>query len=226
MAMELENYKVLKTTIQPGQRVIARQGSMLYYTGDVTFTPYSMSGGMGGGMPSAGAIAGAAGRMMQGEHVGLMIAEGSGTVYFGRNGLYVQVIELDGTSALTVEAERLLAYEGNVQTSIVSLSSQGGVRGAVRGAVTGQGMFTTQVTGYGTVAVLSHGGAIALTVGGAKPQVVVDPQAYVGHLGHITVDLSAQVGFRDVVGRGSGEAMQLKLSGQGTVWVQASEKKF
>ena len=77
-------------------------------------------------MPGAGAIAGAAGRMMQGEHVGLMVAEGAGTVYFGRNGLYVQVIELDGTSALTVEAERLLAYEGNVQTSIVSLSSQVG----------------------------------------------------------------------------------------------------
>ena len=65
-----------------------------------------------------------------------------------------------------------------------------------------------------------------MAVGGAKPQVVVDPQAYVGHLGQISVDLSAQVGFRDVVGRGSGEAMQLKLSGQGTVWVQASEKKF
>lgn len=103
MAMELENYKVLKTTIHPGQRVFARQGSMLYYTGDVTFTPYSMSGG---GMPGAGAIAGAAGRMMQGEHVGLMVAEGNGTVYFGRNGLYVEVIELDGTSVLTVEAER------------------------------------------------------------------------------------------------------------------------
>ena len=78
------------------------------------------------------------------------------------------------------------------------------ISSSLRGAVTGQGMFTTQVTGYGTVAVLSHGGTVSMTVGGAKPQVVVDPQAYVGHLGNITVDLSAQVGFRDVVGRGSG----------------------
>lgn len=224
MAMELENGKVLKVSIAPGQRVYSRQGAMLYYTGEVTFSPHSMGGG--GGMPGAGALAGAAGRMMRGEHVGIMVAEGAGEVFFGRDGLYIEVIELDGSSVLTVEADRLLAYEGNVQTSIVALSSQGGMRGAVRGAVTGQGMFTTQVTGYGTVAVLSHGGAIALTVGGAKPQIVVDPQAYVAHLGQITVDLSAQVGFRDVVGRGSGEAMQLKLSGQGTVWVQASEEKF
>jgi len=56
--------------------------------------------------------------------------------------------------------------------------------------------------------------------------VSVDPQAYVGHVGALQVELSAKVGFRDVVGRGSGEAFQLKATGQGTVYVQASEQKF
>ncbi|MBI9113484.1 AIM24 family protein [Sanguibacter suaedae] len=224
MTMELVNSKVLKVGVQHGQTVTARKGSMLYYKGDVTFTPHSMGGG--GGMPGFSGVAGMAGRMMQGEHVALMVAQGAGEVFYGLEGLYVEIIPLDGSSMLTVEADRLLAYEGHVQTSIVPLTSQGGIRGAVRGAMTGQGMFTTQVSGQGTVAVLSHGGCFPLQVGGYGGEVVVDPQAYVGHLGNITVDLSASVGFRDVVGRGSGEATQLKMSGQGTVWVQASEKKF
>jgi uncharacterized protein (AIM24 family) len=56
--------------------------------------------------------------------------------------------------------------------------------------------------------------------------VSVDPQAYVGHVGAVQVELSARVGFRDAVGRGSGEALQLKVTGQGTVYVQASEQKY
>jgi uncharacterized protein (AIM24 family) len=33
-------------------------------------------------------------------------------------------------------------------------------------------------------------------------------------------------GWREAVGRGSGEAIQLKVSGEGTVYVQASEQKL
>ena len=101
----------------------------------------------------------------------------------------------------------------------------GGLRGAVRGAATGQGLFTTQLSGVGAVALLSHGGAFPLQVSRGE-SVGVDPQAYVGHVGQLSVDLAAKVGFRDVVGRGSGEAFQLKISGSGTVYVQASEQKF
>jgi uncharacterized protein (AIM24 family) len=223
MPLEIENPKVVKTAIVPGQQVYARKGSMLYYQGNITFTPHSMSGG---GMPGMGAIAGAAGRMMQGEHVPLIVGEGQGTAYFGHKGLYTDVVQLDGAAPLMVEASRLLAYEGYIQSSIVPMTNQGGMKGAMRGMVTGQGMFTTQLSGQGAAAILSHGGTFQIEIGPGRPEVVVDPQSYVGHRGHIQVDLSAKVGFRDVTGRGSGEAMQLKLSGQGTVWVQASEQKF
>lgn len=219
MPLELVNSKVVKSSLAAGQNVLSRKGSMLYYTGDVHFIPHSMGGSSG--------VAGMAGRMMSGEHVAMMTAEGQGEVFYGHAGLYVEVIHLDGSSMLTVEADRLLAHDGYLSSSIVSLGSQGGaVRGAVRGAMTGQGLFTTQLTGVGSVAVLSHGGAIALQVGPEHPQVVVDPQAYVCHVGNIAVDISANVGWRDAVGRGSGEAVQLKMTGTGTVWVQASEKKF
>ena len=39
-------------------------------------------------------------------------------------------------------------------------------------------------------------------------------------------DLSTALGWRDMVGRGSGEAFQLELSGSGAVYVQASEEKL
>ena len=46
------------------------------------------------------------------------------------------------------------------------------------------------------------------------------------HIGQINVDISANVGWREAVGKGSGESIQLKMTGAGTVWVQASEQKF
>ncbi|WP_032392543.1 AIM24 family protein [Rhodococcoides fascians] len=225
MPLELVNSKVVKSVLAPNQSVLARRGSMLYYTGDVRFVPHSMGGGAGV-MPGMSGVAGMAGRMMAGEHVAMMAAEGQGEVFYGHAGLYVEVIHLDGSSMLTVEADRLLVHDGYLQSSIVALTSQGGVRGAVRGAMTGQGLFTTQLTGQGSVAVLSHGGATPLQVGPNNPMVVVDPQAYVCHIGNINVDISANVGWRDAVGKGSGEAIQLKMTGMGTVWVQASEQKF
>ncbi|KAA0924372.1 AIM24 family protein [Rhodococcus sp. IEGM 1401] len=225
MPLELVNSKVVKSVLTPNQNVLARRGSMLYYTGDVRFIPHSMGGGAGA-MPGMGGVAGMAGRMMAGEHVAMMAAEGQGEVFYGHAGLYIEVIHLDGSSMLTVEADRLLVHDGYLQSSIVALTSQGGVRGAVRGAMTGQGLFTTQLTGQGSVAVLSHGGATPLQIGPDHPQVVVDPQAYVCHIGNINVDVSANVGWRDAVGKGSGEAIQLKMTGMGTVWVQASEQKF
>ncbi|WP_032389374.1 AIM24 family protein [Rhodococcoides fascians] len=225
MPLELVNSKVVKSLLAPNQSVLARRGSMLYYTGDVRFVPHSMGGGAGA-MPGMSVVAGMAGRMMAGEHVAMMAAEGQGEVFYGHAGLYVEVIHLDGSSMLTVEADRLLVHDGYLQSSIVALTSQGGVRGAVRGAMTGQGLFTTQLTGQGSVAVLSHGGATPLQVGPNNPMVVVDPQAYVCHIGNINVDISANVGWRDAVGKGSGEAIQLKMTGMGTVWVQASEQKF
>ena len=46
------------------------------------------------------------------------------------------------------------------------------------------------------------------------------------HRGEVRNRLSAAVGWRELVGRGSGEAFQLELTGSGTVYVQASEEKL
>jgi uncharacterized protein (AIM24 family) len=160
---------------------------------------------------------------MSGESVAMMVAEGQGNVLYGFRGLYVTVIQLNNET-LTVEADRLLAHHAHLSTSVEMIGS-GGVRQAVRGAVSGQGLFTTKVMGTGSVALLSHGGTFEIPVDGSA-MVGVDPQAYVGHVGAVDVKLDANVSWRDAVGKGSGEAFQLKLSGNGTVYVQASEVKL
>lgn len=213
MTFTAVNSKVIEATVNPNGAVLARRGAMLGYKGKVGFRPVHGQGQGVGGMVGAA---------MSGESNPMMAAEGSGSVYYGHMGLHVTVLDLNNDT-LTCEADRLLAHETSLTTG-VEFIGQGGVRAAVRGAMTGQGLFTTKVTGSGAVALLSHGGAFPLQVNGDG--VSVDPQAYVGHVGNLRVDLSAKVGFRDAVGRGSGEAFQLKITGQGTVYVQASERKF
>jgi uncharacterized protein (AIM24 family) len=226
MTFEKVNSKVVKINLATSGDVLARKGAMLFYTGDVRFTPHTPGGG--GAMGGMGGVIGMAGRAMAGEHQVMMAATGNGEVHYGRAGLHVTVVPLQG-DRLVVEASRLLAHTANLQSAVVPLASGGsgggGLRGMVRGAVTGQGMFTTQLSGQGAVALLSHGGTIELPVrpGGGT---FVDPQAYVGHRGNVAVKLAAKVGWRDAVGRGGGEAMQLELSGDGVVYVQASEQKL
>ncbi|MFG3050663.1 AIM24 family protein [Kitasatospora sp. NPDC048239] len=210
------NNKMIEARVVPGQRLFSQRGAMLAYTGEVRFTPNVM-GGQGGVMSMIG-------RRVANEDTPLMTVEGQGTVMFGHGGHHVHVIELAGDT-LCVEADRLLAFEGSLQQSTMFMGSQGGVMGMVRGQVTGQGLFTTKLDGHGSVAVMAHGGVFELPITPHQP-VHVDPQAYVAHRGQVQNKLSTALGWRDMIGRGSGEGFQLELSGNGTVFVQASEEKL
>ncbi|MFI9078258.1 AIM24 family protein [Streptomyces sioyaensis] len=210
------NSRMVEARIGPGQRLFSQRGAMLAYRGEVSFTP-NIQGGQGG-------VGSMIGRRIAGEATPLMTVTGTGTVMFGHGGHHVHVIDLTGET-LYVEADRLLAFDGSLHQGTMFMGSQGGVMGMVRGQVTGQGLFTTTLKGVGSVAVMAHGGVIELPITPQRP-VHVDPQAYVAHRGDVRNKLSTALGWRDMVGRGSGEAFQLELSGQGTVYVQASEEKL
>jgi uncharacterized protein (AIM24 family) len=210
------NSKMIEARVEPGRHLFSQRGAMLAYTGNVAFTP-NIQGGQGGVMSMIG-------RRVAGEAAPLMTVEGSGTVMFGHGGHHIQVINLSGDT-LYVEADRLLAFEGTLEQGTMFMGAQGGVMGLVRGQVTGQGLFTTTLRGHGSVAVMAHGGVIELPITPDRP-VHVDPQAYVAHHGDVRNKLSTALGWRDMVGRGSGEAFQLELSGSGVVFVQASEEKL
>lgn len=216
MPFQLLTSRMVEAQVTPGQTLFSLRGAMLAYRGEVRFTP-SITGGQRG-------VRGMIGRRIANEATPLMTVEGSGTVMFGHGGHHVQVIELSGDT-LYVEADRLLAFDGSLRQGTMFMGSQGGVMGIVRGQATGQGLFTTTLEGRGAAAVMAHGGVIELPITPGRP-VHVDPQAYVAHRGEVRSRLSTAIGWREMVGRGSGEAFQLELTGSGTVYVQASEEKL
>ncbi|RAY13927.1 AIM24 family protein [Actinomadura craniellae] len=209
------NKKMIQVPVGPGSEVFSKRGAMLAYVGRVSFEPTATAGQ---------GIGGALGRAMAGEHAPMMRVTGQGSVMFGHGGMEVSVVDLAGDQ-LFVEADRLLVHDASLQVGTMFMGEQGGLSGMVRGQVTGQGLFTSTLSGHGSVALLSHGGVIELPISPQRP-VHVDPQAYVAHRGQVQNKLSTALGWRDMMGRGSGEAFQLELSGSGVVYVQASERKI
>lgn len=209
------NSKMIQVPIGPGREIYSKRGAMLAYVGQVHFAPTATAGQ---------SIGGALGRAVAGESSAMMHVTGQGSAMFGHAGLNVNQIDLAGDT-LYVEAERLLLHDASLQVGTMFMGEQGGIGGVIRGAVSGQGLFTTTLAGHGSCALLSHGGVIELPITPQRP-VHVDPQAYVAHRGQVQNKLTTAAGLRDMIGRGSGEAFQLELSGNGVVYVQASERKF
>lgn len=216
MAFTQINSKMVEAPLVPGQRLFSQRGAMLAYKGEVSFTP-NLMGGQGG-------IGSMLGRRLANEETPLMTIEGHGSVMFGHGGHHAHLVHLGGDT-LYVEADRLLVFDGTLNQSTMFMGSQGGLRGIIRGQATGQGLFTTTLTGHGSAAVLAHGGVFEIPITPEHP-VHVDPQAYVAHRGEVQSKVSTAIGWRDAIGRGSGEAFQLELTGNGTVFVQASEEKL
>ncbi|HEY8481850.1 MAG TPA: AIM24 family protein [Spirillospora sp.] len=189
-----------------GETVRALNGSMVAYEGQMTFKRQGVTGGEG--------LRGALKRRIAGEGMTLMEVSGQGTVYLASEATEVTLVELTGDT-LFVESQSLLALDGNLQTGVHFVG--------LRGMGTGQGLATTKVDGYGTVAVLSDGPAIALEVTPQQP-LCVDPHAYVCHRGQLQQDVVTDVNWRTVLGQGSGESVQFRYSGHGLVYVQPAER--
>jgi len=205
-AFRLHGSRVLEIDLG-GDTVRAATGSMIAYTGDVTFK----GAGSGGG---DGLFAGLK-RRATGESVSLMHCSGAGTVWFAKDAMEVLLVELSGDT-LKVESEQLLALSDTLRTDVAFAG--------VRGASSGQGLFTTTVTGSGTVALLSAGGPpIALEVSPRFP-LVVDPDAFVASQGRLDQSFVTDVSWRNLIGESSGEAFSLRFDGSGVVYIQPEER--
>jgi uncharacterized protein (AIM24 family) len=154
-------------------------------------------------------------RRATGESVSLMRCSGKGTVWFAKDAMDITVIDLAGDT-LKVESEQLLAVSDGLKTDVAFAG--------LRGASSGQGLFTTTVTGIGPVALLSAGGPpIALEVSPQYP-LVVDPDAFVASQGNLTQSFVTDVSWRNLIGESSGEAFSLRFEGSGVVYIQPEER--
>ncbi|CUI08739.1 AIM24 family protein [Massilia antarctica] len=206
------NEKMIEVKLN-NEEVFAKKGAMISYQGEVAFSR-SFLAGQG--------VQTLAMRAATNEGYSLMLAKGSGSVYYAYDGLFVTIVPVRGDT-LYVESDNVLAFDARLTAGTMFLGNQGGLQGIVRGAVSGQGLFTSTFQGTGEVAILSDGNAIGLPVTPDVP-VFVDPQAYIGHTGQLSSAIVTDLNWKTFVGQASGESYQVKFSGQGTVYIQASER--
>ena len=204
--IRLSGPRVLEATLT-GDTVRAATGAMIAYDGDVKFK----NAGMGGGDGLKAAIK----RRATGESMSMMECTGKGTVWFAKDAMEVLLIQLQG-DMIRAESDHLLLLDAGLKTDV---SFAG-----LRGMSSGQGLFTSTVTGQGTVALLSLGGPpIALEVSPQFP-LVVDPDAFIASRGQLNQSFVTDVSWRNLIGESSGEAFSLRFEGSGVVYIQPEER--
>lgn len=88
--------------------------------------------------------------------------------------------------------------------------------------MTGGGLFNSVFTGQGKLGLVCDGNPLVIPVSPQQP-VFVDTDAVVGWTAHLNTSLHRSQSFGSMMRGGSGEAVQLKLEGEGFVVVRPSE---
>ena len=202
-AFTLQNPRLLKVELSETS-VMARNGAMVAYQGDVRFQ--HKGGGLGRLLKKAAT----------GESLRLMEAGGSGELFLANQAMLVHVLRLNGDS-LTANGRNILAFEAGIDWDVTRV--KGGAAGMVAG-----GLFNIHLRGTGWVALVSDGEPVRLDV--AEAPTFADPQAAIAWSGEVTTSLKADVQAKSLIGMGSGESFQLGFSGQGWVLVQPSEGRI
>lgn len=202
---ELENPHLLEVNLNG--RVWTKVGAMIAYIGNVTFTREGMlEHGVGTLLK----------RMVSGEGTALMKAEGQGRVYLAEKGKKVRILQLQNET-IFVNGNDLLAMQESIQWDITMMRR-------IAGMMTG-GLFNIRLSGSGFVAITTHYEPLTLQVRPDQP-LYTDPNATVAWSGSLSPDIVTNVTFRTLIGRGSGEAIQLKFAGEGWVVLQPYEEVY
>jgi uncharacterized protein (AIM24 family) len=200
-AFALQNSKLLKVSLNQ-ITVQAKLGSMVAYQGDVRFE-HAGSGGMGRLMKKA----------LTGEGTRLMKIEGTGEVFLAEQAQDIHLIKLE-SEAISCNGRNVLAFDAGIDWDITRLDS--GVAGALAG-----GLYNMSLSGSGWVAVITDGPPVLLQTGDVPT--FVDPNAAITWSGGLTPHMKADANLKTLIGKGSGETLQLGFQGAGWVLVQPSE---
>jgi uncharacterized protein (AIM24 family) len=196
---QTENDRLLDVPVDGTVRIKA--GSMIAYTGDVTFT---------GKSSAEGGITDFVKEAVSGEGTPVMEAEGTGHVYVAERGKKVQRLTLDEDESISINGNDVLAFESTVDYEVSTI-------GSLSGAATG-GLTNVYLTGPGQVAITTHGDPLVMT-----PPVYTDPDATVAWSTDLSPSLEVAKTFE--IGQTSGESIQMAFTGsEGFVVVQPCEE--
>jgi uncharacterized protein (AIM24 family) len=186
---QLENSKLLDVALDGS--VVAKAGSMVAYTGDISFE-----------RKTEGGVTGLLKKKVTGEGSVMMQASGSGHVYLADQGKEVQILELDAGEELSVNGNDILAFESGVTWDIKMMDS-------IAGTSTG-GMFNVFLEGPGYVAITTHGEPIVVPT-----PVRTDPAATVAWSGNVSPGTNRDLNIKSFLGKSSGETFQLDFAREG-----------
>jgi uncharacterized protein (AIM24 family) len=151
-------------------------------------------------------------KAVSGEGTSLMKMTGTGEVFLADQAQDVHLIYLEN-DFITVNGPNLLAFDSGIDWDIKR------VEGA--SSMMGGGLFNMSLNGTGWVAILSDGPPVLLNV--ASAPTFADAQAAITWSSGVTTSIKTDFKMKNLVGRGSGESVQMAFQGQGWVLVQPSE---
>ena len=203
-AFELESPHLLEVRVDG--LVWAKAGAMVARKGTVKFTRQGLlEQGLGTLLK----------KMVSGEGLQLMKIEGQGRAYLADAGKRVTLLRLAGES-IFVNGNDVLAFETGIESKITMMRK-------VAGMLSG-GLFNMRLSGHGIVAITSHYEPLTLPVTAQGGPVFTDPNATVAWSGSLSPEIVTDMSLGTLVGRGSGETLQLKFAGEGWVVVQPYEE--
>ncbi|KAA9021677.1 AIM24 family protein [Niallia endozanthoxylica] len=202
---ELETARLLEINLT--DKIWTKAGAMVSYRGNIKFE-------------REGVFEHGLGKMFKktltGEGTSLMKATGQGKLYVADQGKKISILQLQGES-LFVNGNDLLAFEPTIEWDIKLMKK-------IAGMLSG-GLFNVKLEGEGLVAITSHYEPLTLLVTPDNP-VFTDPNATVAWSGSLQHEFVTDISFKTFIGRGSGESIQMKFSGNGFVVIQPFEEVY
>ncbi|MEM9701272.1 MAG: AIM24 family protein [Planctomycetota bacterium] len=192
---ELERDRLLEVNLGTGgDHVWIKTGAMVAYTGQIGFEREGMlDHGFGKLLKKA----------FSGEGAKLTKAKGEGHLYLADQGKKVTVLYLNGES-LFVNGNDMLAFQPSLEWDINLMRSLG--------AIAGGGLFNVKFSGNGMLAITTHYDPLTLRVEPGGAPVFTDPQATIAWSGNLTPDFKTDVQLKTLIGRGSGESIQMQFN--------------
>jgi uncharacterized protein (AIM24 family) len=199
-AFSLQNSKLLKVELAD-VTIQAKLGSMVAYQGDVKFE-HAGSGGVSRMLKKA----------VTSEGTNLMKISGAGEVFLGDMAQDIHLIKLEDDK-ITANGANVLAFDAGIDWDIKRVE---GASGALAG-----GLYNMELAGSGWIALVSDGPPLLLQLDGE--QTFADPQAAITWSSGVSTSVKTDVNVKTLVGRGSGETVQVGFSGSGWLLIQPSE---
>ncbi|MCX5084816.1 AIM24 family protein [Streptomyces sp. NPDC056121] len=197
--MTAQNAKSIRYVVNGD--MMARQGAMVAYRGNLQFERKGQ--GMGGMLK----------RAVTGEGLPLMTVRGQGEAWFAHEAQNCFIVDVEPGEALTVNGRNVLCFDSTLSYEIKTVKGAG---------ISGGGLFNSVFTGHGRLGLVCEGNPLVIPVSPQQP-VFVDTDAVVGWTAHLNTSLHRSQSIGSMIRGGSGEAVQLKLEGEGYVVVRPSE---